>query len=168
MSIWGTLAFYAKQGFAGLRVAVSGAHNTQAVTANVQSVKAVAQAGHQGFGQSTAENNSLNWAAISLLALLGMLAAAPAQAAVDVLISNLSDTPDPAPRGGDVIYTIVVANNGNDLASNVTVTVPLPATTTYQDASIVGGTCRRQAVWPRGALWSVASRPIWLGVIRAI
>ena len=138
MSIWGTLAFYAKQGFAGLRVAVSGAHIAEH---NVQYEKAGAVVGQQDFGQSTAENNSLNWAAISLLTLLGMLAAAPAQAAVDVLISNLSDTPDPAPRGGDVIYTIVVANNGNDPASNVTVTVPLPATTTYQDASIVGGTC---------------------------
>lgn len=76
-----------------------------------------------------------------LLALLGLMAALPAFAAVDVLISNLSDTPDPAPRGADILYTIVVANNGSDPASNVTVSVPLPATTTYQGASMAGGTC---------------------------
>ncbi|MCB5190603.1 DUF11 domain-containing protein [Methylobacillus arboreus] len=81
----------------------------------------------------------------ALLLSLSMVAAAPALADVDVLIANLSDSPDPAPRGGDITYTIVVANNAsnpsNDPASDVTVTVPLPATTLYQEATMTNGTC---------------------------
>lgn len=62
-------------------------------------------------------------------------------AAVDVLISTFTDSPDPAPRGGIITYTITISNNGSDPASNVTATIPLPLTTTYEGATIAGGTC---------------------------
>ncbi len=64
-----------------------------------------------------------------------------AEAAVDVLISTFMDNPDPAPRGGVIAYTIVASNNGADPAAGVTVTIPLPLTTTYEGATMTGGTC---------------------------
>ncbi|BCM24291.1 beta strand repeat-containing protein [Methyloradius palustris] len=75
--------------------------------------------------------------------LLGLLAlvALPAYAATDLLISTFTDSPDPAARGGTITYTIVASNNGSDPASNVTVTIPLPLTTTYEGATMSGGTC---------------------------
>jgi uncharacterized repeat protein (TIGR01451 family) len=55
--------------------------------------------------------------------------------AVDVLISQLLDAPDPAIRGGQITYSIFVANNANDTAHNVVLTFPLPATTSFVSVS---------------------------------
>lgn len=75
--------------------------------------------------------------------LMGILAFAPlpALAAVDLLISTFTDIPDPATRGGVITYGIVASNNGTDPAANVTVTIPLPLTTTYESATMSGGIC---------------------------
>jgi len=70
-----------------------------------------------------------------------LLSPLQAQAAVDVLISTFMDNPDPAPRGGVIAYTIIASNNGADPAAGVTVTIPLPLTTTYEGATMTGGTC---------------------------
>lgn len=51
--------------------------------------------------------------------------------AVDVLISTLTDTPDPVPRGGEITYTITTGNQGTGTATNVVTTFPLPSTTTF-------------------------------------
>ena len=51
--------------------------------------------------------------------------------AVDVQISQLTDTPDPATRGGNVTYAISLLNGHNDTASNVTLAIPLPSTTSF-------------------------------------
>ncbi len=58
------------------------------------------------------------------------LAAIPARAA-DVLVSQLLDNPDPAIRGGEITYTIQVQNQQADTATNVVLTFPIPATTTF-------------------------------------
>jgi uncharacterized repeat protein (TIGR01451 family) len=55
--------------------------------------------------------------------------------AVDVQISQLTDDPDPAIRGGQITYSIYVANNAYDTAHNVELTFPLPATTTFVSVS---------------------------------
>lgn len=64
-----------------------------------------------------------------------------ATAAVDVLVSTFTDTPDPAVRGGVVTYSIVASNNGDEAATNVTISIPLPATVVYESGTLAGGTC---------------------------
>ena len=59
--------------------------------------------------------------------------------AVDVQISQLIDTPDPAIRNGDITYSIAVLNGAADTASSVVVTMPLPATTSF--VSVNNGAC---------------------------
>ena len=61
----------------------------------------------------------------------------------DILISALEDTPDPAPRGGEINYAITIANNAAAVAEDVTLDFPLPATTSFvsvddTDCSFVG------------------------------
>ncbi|WP_334108284.1 SdrD B-like domain-containing protein [Methylobacillus sp.] len=81
------------------------------------------------------------WGSVVLASLLSMVAL-PAMAAVDILISSLTDSPDPAPRGGVVAYTVVIDNNGDVPADGVTLTVPVPATTSYEGADVAAGdTC---------------------------
>lgn len=59
--------------------------------------------------------------------------------AADVQISRLTDTPDPATRGGEITYAISLLNGNNDTANDVTLTIPLPATTSF--VSIDDGNC---------------------------
>ncbi len=63
-----------------------------------------------------------------LLALL--FSATQTVYAVDVLV-NMTDSPDPATRGGNITYTIVTQDQTNDIAPDVGLSFPLPATTTY-------------------------------------
>lgn len=63
-----------------------------------------------------------------LLSILFMMA--QGVYAVDVLV-NMTDSPDPATRGGKITYTIVTQDQTNDIAPNVSLSFPLPATTTY-------------------------------------
>ncbi len=51
--------------------------------------------------------------------------------AVDMQISQLVDSPDPAVRGGEINYQITVLNSTNDTANNVSFNFPLPSTTTF-------------------------------------
>ncbi|MCB5188709.1 DUF11 domain-containing protein [Methylobacillus caricis] len=76
-----------------------------------------------------------------LLFVMLAMVALPAMANVDVLISNLSDSPDPAPRGSNVRYDIRVSNNGTDPATGVEVRIAIPAGVTNPQAAMVGGTC---------------------------
>lgn len=66
--------------------------------------------------------------------------------AADVQISQFDDLPDPAVRGGDLIYTLNVENNAADTAANVVLTVPLPATTTF--ISAIGPGCTHDGFSP--------------------
>src|SRR5262245_55732340 len=53
------------------------------------------------------------WVWTASLLTLAVLAA-PASAAVDLAISNLTWTPDPVQPGDQVTFSAVVANSGND------------------------------------------------------
>lgn len=60
----------------------------------------------------------------------------PLQAhAVDMLVSNFVDTPDPAVRGGLIVYTASITNNTTDTANNVTLVFTLDAQTTFVSVS---------------------------------
>jgi uncharacterized repeat protein (TIGR01451 family) len=52
-----------------------------------------------------------------------------------------TDSPDPVTVGTNLAYTITVTNNGPSAATGVTMTDPLPATTTFVSATSSQGTC---------------------------
>ena len=65
-------------------------------------------------------------------ALAACLLALPLQAAaVDMLVSNLTDAPDPAVRGGTIVYAASITNNTSDVAHNVSLVFPLDAQTSF-------------------------------------
>lgn len=72
-----------------------------------------------------------------LFSMLAMMAL-PALANVDVLIPSMTNTPNPAIRGGDVTYNITVTNDGSDAAAGVQVRIDLPAGTTNPRPSLGG------------------------------
>ena len=58
------------------------------------------------------------------------------------LAITLTDTPDPVTAGQTISYAAVVTNTGAGAASDVSVTLPLPAGTTFVSSSAsAGGTC---------------------------
>lgn len=69
---------------------------------------------------------------VTAIALLGL----PLQAAaVDLLVSQLTDTPDPAVRGGTILYSASVTNNTSDVANNVQVVFTLDPQTSFVSVS---------------------------------
>ncbi|WP_167075095.1 SdrD B-like domain-containing protein [Massilia aquatica] len=65
---------------------------------------------------------------VAALALLGL----PLQAAaVDMLVSRLTDTPDPAVRGGTILYSASVTNNTSDIANDVKIVFTLDSQTSF-------------------------------------
>ncbi len=73
-----------------------------------------------------------------ITAILILLSASVAHA-VDMQVSQLVDSPDPAIRGGEVTYTLSVSNGANDTANDVVVTLPLPASMLF--SSVNNGAC---------------------------
>src|SRR6056297_498523 len=67
-----------------------------------------------------------------------VLFAMPAMA-VDVQVSRLEDTPDPAVRGGIITYGIDVQNQAADIADNVGLSFPLPNNTVFE--AVDNGDC---------------------------
>jgi uncharacterized repeat protein (TIGR01451 family) len=65
----------------------------------------------------------------------------PAFAANADLALTKTASPDPAPAGGDMRYTLLVTNNGPDTATGVIVTDVLPGSITFMSASPSQGTC---------------------------
>lgn len=63
-----------------------------------------------------------------------------AVASVDILV-NLGDSPDPMPAGGQLTYTLVVANNGPDDATGVQITNTLPAGVSLVSVTPSQGSC---------------------------
>ncbi len=82
----------------------------------------------------------------SFIAALLILLSAPVVHAADMQISQLVDSPDPAIRGGEITYTLSVLNGANDTASDVVVTLPLPATTLF--SSVNNGACSHDGGTP--------------------
>jgi uncharacterized repeat protein (TIGR01451 family) len=63
-----------------------------------------------------------------------------------------SDSPDPVASAGVLTYTVVVTNNGPALASNVVMTDPLPAGTTFATCVPSLGTCSGPSVGTNGTV----------------
>jgi uncharacterized repeat protein (TIGR01451 family) len=77
-------------------------------------------------------------AAFSAFALLA--AALPSRAAAQVdLVLNVTDTPDPVPATGVVLYNVTLSNNGVTTATGVSYTMNVPASQRYQGVSVVSG-----------------------------
>ncbi|MFP5391173.1 MAG: CARDB domain-containing protein, partial [Gammaproteobacteria bacterium] len=67
-----------------------------------------------------------------------LLAASSQAGAVDLLVSNFTDSPDPATRGGQLVYSATITNNEADSASNATLTFALDPETTFVSVSDAG------------------------------
>lgn len=59
-------------------------------------------------------------------------------AAADLQIKALTDTPDPALRGGRITYDVSIENNNIDDATNAKLTFPLPASTSFESVNYSG------------------------------
>ncbi len=59
----------------------------------------------------------------------------PPQPASDLVVGDITDTPDPVPPGGTVTYSVPVTNHGSDNASGITL-----FSSVSRGASITGGT----------------------------
>ena len=57
------------------------------------------------------------------------------------LVLTLTDNPDPAAAGGELLYTLLITNNGPDNATGVVATNVLPAGVTLISATPSQGTC---------------------------
>ena len=69
---------------------------------------------------------------LAAIVLLGL----PLQAlAVDLLVSNLVDTPDPAVRGGNLLYSASITNNTSDIAHNAVVSFTLDPNSAFVSVS---------------------------------
>jgi len=60
---------------------------------------------------------------------------------VDLSVSQ-SDTPDPVTAGGNITYTITIANNGIQDATGVVFTDTLPSNTSFVSANATQGSCQ--------------------------
>lgn len=69
-----------------------------------------------------------------------MLCLASVSANVDIVV-NLSDSPDPVPAGGQLTYTLNIANNGPDDATGVQIVNTLPAGVTVLSVTASQGSC---------------------------
>lgn len=100
---------------------------------------------------------------LALILLCGGVPGLAAAADVDVQVSSFTDSPDPAIRGGQITYTTVVKNGGPAIATDVLVTWPVPATTTFESVSdgTGGGGCTHNNVTPPGQVTcAYASVPV--------
>ncbi len=73
-----------------------------------------------------------------VLGMLLVFASAGVLADADLQIKALDDTPDPALRGGRITYAVSIENNNVDVATNATLTFPLPATTQFESVDDTG------------------------------
>jgi uncharacterized repeat protein (TIGR01451 family) len=81
---------------------------------------------------------------------------------VDVSIVK-TDTPDPVVAGENLTYTLAVANGGPSNATDVAVSDPLPADTTFVSISATGWDCTTPVVGATGAIscsLTAASLPV--------
>lgn len=73
-----------------------------------------------------------------LVGCIGLVCSTAALAS-DIQISQLTDSPDPAIRGGEITYSIAILNSANDTANDVMLSMPLPLTTSF--VSVNNGAC---------------------------
>ncbi len=77
---------------------------------------------------------------LSACLLSGVLYSQIASANVDIVV-NLNDSPDPVPAGGQLTYTLNVANNGPDDATGVQIVNTLPAGVSLISVTPSQGSC---------------------------
>lgn len=75
-----------------------------------------------------------SWARCGLLAL-AMVLSPVAWAGVDWVVNNSDTGFDPVPAGGDIVYVVTVANNGDTPAPGTTLTLTIPPTTNFISAA---------------------------------
>lgn len=81
----------------------------------------------------------VDWELILTPAPTGTCTVCPLAADLSV---TLADAPDPVTAGTNLTYTAVVSNAGPDAAQNPTVTLPVPANTTFVSGTVSsGGSC---------------------------
>jgi uncharacterized repeat protein (TIGR01451 family) len=81
--------------------------------------------------------NMLSW-----LAFTAMVSVTSTAYAASNLVINQTDNPDPVPAGGNVTYTLSVANSGTTAATGVTLSDTLPTGSTFVSATApTGGSC---------------------------
>jgi uncharacterized repeat protein (TIGR01451 family) len=104
--------------------------------------------------------------ALKRIALIAGLLLPSLAAAVDVQISSLTDSPDPAPRGGQITYTITALNSDADTANSVVVRFALPANTVFVSVAdpAVPGACAHDGATP-GVI--TCTYPTLLGTLAA-
>lgn len=69
------------------------------------------------------------------LAALAMALSPAAWAGVDWVVNNSDTGFDPMPAGGDIVYVVTVGNNGDTAAPTTTLTLAVPATTSFVSAT---------------------------------
>ena len=82
------------------------------------------------------------------------LATTTVAVSADLSISTIG-TPDPVLAGGNITYTVNVANNGPSTASSVSITDAVPANTTFVSASVVSGSGWLTSTPPVGSTGTV-------------
>jgi uncharacterized repeat protein (TIGR01451 family) len=75
-----------------------------------------------------------------------------------------SDSPDPVTAGTDLTYSLTITNHGPSTATNVTVSDPVPAQTSFVSATPSQGTCDATVSCSLGTLASGASATITIVV----
>lgn len=80
--------------------------------------------------------------AAHLLADVGWSPINSASGSADLQLS-MSDSADPVQAGSNVSYTLSITNNGPASAAQTTLTIFIPADSTYVSASATAGSCRR-------------------------
>ena len=83
------------------------------------------------------------------------------------LAITLTDTPDPVTAGTNLTYVATATNNGPSDATDVAITLPLPANTTLVSATVSGGTCVATTCTFAGATAPGASRSVTYVVLVA-
>lgn len=79
---------------------------------------------------------------LSWLVLAALVSVSSTAYAASNLVINQTDNPDPVPAGGNVTYTVGVANSGTTAATGVTLSDTLPSGSTFVSATAPsGGSC---------------------------
>lgn len=105
--------------------------------------------------------------------LFALVFAAGHAGAVDLLVSNFSDTPDPATRGGRIAYSATITNNETDTATGVTLAFTLDPETTFDSVSdtahcsYAAGQHKVNCLYPavRGDLSGAGSADVFTAVV---
>ena len=104
--------------------------------------------GARNYFVNNCPNTCVN-AAANTLALTGVTSFSDftaGEARADLQVTSLTASPSPVVAGNNITYTVNLINNGPDSSEVVTVTDPLPASTTFVSVSLPAGWSRTDSV----------------------